>query len=273
MSYGKNLLSNASFETLISGTPDDGTTDDFLDWSESAGGGLVEQTLTAYDTKAVKLTYTTGNVNVSQGISGTFVTGEEYKIDLWGRGDGGANSSTIRLYNVTAVANEFQDVSGLTSTTYTYWRKDHTMLANASALTMYLYQLVGAGTSYIDKLAFRKKLTTLYIDPAGDDANQGDTNLVPIKTLAEAQDRGFYNGSGFSLASGTYAESWVIGDNCSIAVPSGTATVNEIDFAGKTVTITGDLVVLNAINAGNVTGGTLLTAEVGFKKFSKFKGF
>ena len=273
MSFGKNILTNSSFTTLVSGTPDNGVTDDFVDWVEASSGGKIEQVTDAYDSYAVKLEYVTGQVNITQRNTVSILLGEEYKFEYFGKNDGGTNDSTIRVYNWTAGANEFQVASGIKTTTYQRWERIHTFLADCSDMTFYIYQLSGVGVSYADKASIRKKLTTLYIDPAGDNANQGDTNLVPIKTLAEAQDRGFYNGSVFSLASGTYAESWVIGDNCNIAVPSGTATVNEIDFAGKTVTITGDLVVLNAINAGNVTGGTLLTSEVGFKKFSKFKGF
>lgn len=104
----------------------------------------------------------------------------------------------------------------------------------------FFHIFVNAGTIdiQIDSIAVQQKLDTLYISAAGSDAALGDADN-PIATIAEAIDRGFYDGGVFAFRSGdTFDETFTAGNNCELIVYGGSSpvTITTISDGGFTVT-------------------------------------
>lgn len=245
--YSENLFrtltsNNSSFETFT-GTADDATNDDFAGLNEDAtGDSYVEATATAkYGSYAVKIYY--GATGGYPSISNFYALGSRFNsavamVRLWtrGNGTGGAN---LRYRDLTNSVDKVNWNNMVTGTTYTQVDTFITHAANTASVQIY-FRAPTTRSQYglVDSVEWRLRMDTLYIANSGNDMAIGNA-ANPIKTVAQAMARGFYDGGVFAFKSGdTFAETFTAGSNTTLAVYGGSSPVmiNVIDANGYTVT-------------------------------------
>jgi hypothetical protein len=159
----------------------------------------------------------------------TVPTGATYKVTYLGAG--GAASPALQM-GTTIGGTEYLYTGGSGDYTFTTTSTTlHIRLLNQSATAL--------ADGYYDDVILRIKLDTLYISPTGNDANAG-TKAAPIKTIAEALNRGFYDGGYFAFESGgTWNETFTAGNNTNMIVFGGTSpvTIATINNNGYTVNV------------------------------------
>lgn len=159
---GSELILNPGFETLTSGTPDDGVQDNFGSWSEgSTSPNYVEATATKYSgnyaCKAVR-----GAAGSSPFVLESIATGAGnlFKTTFWTRGDASV-AGIIRLQNTgtgtgNAIGASFSGTgitTGISGTTYT----QVTMYGTANGTTAsYILSLTLQGTVYFDDTSLQQ---------------------------------------------------------------------------------------------------------------------
>lgn len=159
---GTELITNGTFETCT-GTADDGVSDNFGTWSETAGAGLVELTATVHGgSNACKLTGAAAGTDRGKIESGamTVVANRLNKITFWTRGDA-TNAGRTLVYNLTLGATILGQAStGITGTTYTAINRYLTVPPGTTSISTVLYAPnVLGGISYFDDVSFQQVIT------------------------------------------------------------------------------------------------------------------
>ncbi len=104
-----NLFSNPGLET-VTGTADDGTTDNFGNWAEEkSGDAYVDSTATVHGgSKAAKLYKGTGNVGLIY-YNVPLAPSTSYTLSFWGKSDGTGTGTIYITYTYSATAYYLQD--------------------------------------------------------------------------------------------------------------------------------------------------------------------
>lgn len=104
-----NLFSNPGLET-VTGTADDGTTDNFGNWAEEkSGDAYVDSTATVHGgSKAAKLFKGTGNVGLIY-YNVPLAPSTSYTLSFWGKSDGTGTGTIYITYTYSATAYYLQD--------------------------------------------------------------------------------------------------------------------------------------------------------------------
>lgn len=243
--YSLNLLQNGNLEDYT-GSQDDNATDAFSSWTisitDDMAGNRVESTGDASEgANAVKITRTTGGPNFYQVVSGLPLSSYYYKItyktksvsSYYGRYRiyDATNSQT---WNPTTSTWGGTVYTNLVSNTSSYVGGTVEFQKQATSEVLWLHYVPQGGTAgifFLDDIKLQQRLDTLYISANGSDAALGDMDN-PIATIAEALDRGFYDGGVFAFRSGdTFNETFTAGNNCTLAVYGGASavTITTID--------------------------------------------
>ena len=132
----EKIVGNLGFE-IFTGTPDDGTTDDWTEYLESGTSGSInDATVSKHSGNyAMKLIYVTG-VNSTRNYGTTLTPLKRYKYSFWSRGD----LYKSLKYNVRDNANATYLISDSTknrSTTYTKTTYEFTTAANFTSMLWY----------------------------------------------------------------------------------------------------------------------------------------
>lgn len=157
---GAELLSNASFESLTSGTPDDNITDNFEYWSEQANEGILEQV------SGGKFSYCLGITNVSGEAFGQnylyktvtgFSESSNYRFIFWTKGDG-TNAGSYRIRDNDNATDIIANTStSVTSAEWTQLTIDFETPAGCENVVIYFYSSGVEGSSvYFDTLSMRE---------------------------------------------------------------------------------------------------------------------
>lgn len=155
---GTELLNNPGFETLTSGTDDDGTSDNFANWLETnddANGEKVEATATAHGgSRAVKLTKGTATTAGIR-LTGSATAGKLYKLTFWTRGSSGV-AGRFRIYDTTTTIVAATS-TGVTSDVYTQVTRYVTASAGAIYVGIHFYAGATTGNvAYFDDVSIQE---------------------------------------------------------------------------------------------------------------------
>lgn len=232
--YGNNTWSakNPDFENLNSGTPDDGTADDFTSWTEGTNSQQVStpKHSGSYSLKQIR---SGGLEQVTTDYSnhplGT------YLFRIWTAGDGTA-LQTLRIRELNG-APDFVALHnmGTTSTTLTMYDTVFTISSATYDWPRFYIGVSAVGFSYYDDMQVRILLDTLWVFSTGDNAD-ADT----VQTLTEAlQNRGTHSGGDFKIEAGTYSET--------------VALISPYSFGSMWSTSATDCVKVDAINFKGVS--------------------
>ena len=255
--YGNNLYTNPGFETSGSDT-----------WTAWNGGSFVFLTTTVHSgTYAAEMTSTStaSNSGLAQ-IKNSATMGQVYRNRGWLYSDG-VNAIHAFIWNGSAYKFSSPDQ---TTAGWVYHSVEHTM--TGTSLTGGFSKKNNAGTVvfYVDDTDLRLKMTEIYVNNmAGNDRNLGDVSS-PIKTATECFNvRGLHSGGNVFLT-GTFAESVVIDSSFGTISALGSASIQQIDFAGFSGTVDlSRLVISNKINDQNITY-VLSQSRISYPKHSKY---
>ncbi len=187
---GDDLILNGDF-AIYTGTPDDGTTDAFSDWTISGvdASNRIEATATAHeDSSAVKIVAaTTGTPIIGQAVSAT--ARKDYLLTFWTRGDGAAEL-IWRLTDVTSgEALSAWRYTGITGTDWTQITQRLTIPPQATTLGIEFSAT--AGTAYLDDVSFvRVNAGEIYLELADESV------LEALNRIAEQTGEHFIRGTG-----------------------------------------------------------------------------
>jgi len=136
---GAELLTDKSFE-IFTGTPDDGTTDDWTNWIESPTLGKIDATIDSKFGYAVKIINSTGaDVNVIRTLGITVTPETNYRLTYWTKGDG-TYQGKITLRDVTnSTYFVLNEPTGVTDDIWTLVTYDFTSPAGCLSILVYFY--------------------------------------------------------------------------------------------------------------------------------------
>jgi len=152
-------VNNPGFETFT-GTEDDGTSDDFANWTEATddgNGDKVEATATAHaGSYAVKLTRGTGTQASITSESRAATAGKMMRLAFYTRGDG-TYAGRYRIYDVTNSENIVPATStAITGETYTQVIVYFTVPAGCANINVrFLAPSTDTGVAYFDVVALK----------------------------------------------------------------------------------------------------------------------
>ena len=180
-------IANSGFETGGTGDDfdggaevDDGTSDDFTDWTETnndVAGNKCEATATAQaGTYAVMLTYVDGESAIQSGNL-TVVPGETLLLSFYSRGDASV-AGQYQIYDVTNSADiQAKATTGVTAASYAEVTKSFTAPADCVLLYVKFYSPSGAGSAYVDAVSLTR--TSAFLSCA----NAGHIDAWPVITI------------------------------------------------------------------------------------------
>ena len=144
-----NLIDNGGFEEAGDGDPDF-----WENWTETAGSGtLANETTNKYaGSDAAKLTTSGGNQSkITQSLNVNPVTGNQYRLTFWTRGDGSSGQIRVKGYDACGNGLITNVNTGVTGTTYT--KKTYYFTAECDGSATVQFQSAEAnGDGYVDEV-------------------------------------------------------------------------------------------------------------------------
>lgn len=158
LASGAELVSNGDLE-LHDGTEDDGTSDNFTDWTNvgvnDGSGDKLEATATVNGgSYAAKMTNTTSGPYMHQTI--TTIAGETYEFTFYTRGDA-TRQGRYGVYDVTNTTWLIADgtLTGVSGVTYT--KITVSFVAGSTSTRLYIEASAGPGAVYFDDISVKQR--------------------------------------------------------------------------------------------------------------------